>query len=127
MTARSKTVGRPIVWTGNYWVYEDTGKRVPERIIRPCPHCGEKPVGVRVKIPADLSHTGKAYWKVVAIDHCIAPIVEALQQAGINMKGSCCGHGKREGSIVLQDGRELVIKTNSSTERVVERRGRMIR
>lgn len=65
---------------------------------------------VRVRIPADLSCTGKARWKRVGIDSCIAPIVKALQRAGIDMRGSCCGHGKCDGSIQLQDGRELVVR-----------------
>jgi hypothetical protein len=65
---------------------------------------------VRVKIPADLSCDGKEKWKEVGIDSCIAPIVKALQEAGIDMDGSCCGHGKSDGSILLHDGRELIIK-----------------
>ena len=64
---------------------------------------------VRVKIPADLSSTGKVKWKKMNIDSCIAPIVEALQKAGIDMRGSCCGHGKEIGHIDLQDGRSLII------------------
>ena len=64
---------------------------------------------VRVKIPADLSSTGKVKWKKMNIDSCIAPIVEALQKAGIDMRGSCCGHGKEIGYIDLQDGRSLII------------------
>lgn len=67
---------------------------------------------VEVTIPADLSHTGKAYKKKVGIDKCIAPIVRALENAGILMRGSCCGHGKRDGDIHLQDGRILIIKQN---------------
>jgi len=116
MVVRSETVGRTIVYTGGHWIYEDTGERVPEDdwylsyLSRPCPHCGEKPVGIRVKISAEDSHTCRAYEKVAAIDHCIAPIVKALQQAGIYTRGCCCGHGKREGSILLQDGRKLIIK-----------------
>jgi hypothetical protein len=62
-----------------------------------------------VKIPADLSHSGEAYWKDAEIDACIADIVEALQQAGIDMRTSCCGHGGW-GEIVLQDGRVLMIQ-----------------
>ena len=62
---------------------------------------------VRVKIPADLSHTGEAYWKDVGIDACISDIVEALQVGGIDMRSSCCGHGKRPAEITLQDGRRL--------------------
>lgn len=65
---------------------------------------------VKVKIPADLSHTGKILWKKTKIDKCIAPIVRALQEGGINMRGSCCGHGKMNGDIHLQDGRILIIK-----------------
>jgi hypothetical protein len=66
---------------------------------------------VCVKIPAEQSHTGRAYWKEVGIDACIADIVEALQAAGIDMRGSCCGHGKEAGSILLADGRILRIET----------------
>jgi len=65
---------------------------------------------VSVLIPADLSSTGKSHWKKMKIDKCIAPIVKALQMCGINMRGSCCGHGERDGDIHLQDGRILIIK-----------------
>lgn len=65
---------------------------------------------VKVKIPADLSHTGKPYWKKTKIDKCISSIVRALQEGGIDMRGSCCGHGKMDGDIHLQDGRILIIK-----------------
>ncbi len=68
---------------------------------------------VSVKIPADLSYTGYARFTMRDIDECIAPIVQALQQAGIDMRGSCCGHGKADGYITLQDGRELMIKKDN--------------
>lgn len=64
---------------------------------------------VMVKVPADLSATGKTAWKRKLIDACIADIVEALQRGGIDMRGSCCGHGRSEGNILLQDGRVLLI------------------
>lgn len=64
---------------------------------------------VRVKIPADLSYTGEVRWKDELIDSCIAPLVDALQRGGIDMRGSCCGHGKAVGQISLQDGRTLLI------------------
>ena len=70
-------------------------------------------VEVRVKIPADLSYTGEDRWAVKPVDACIAPIVEALQQAGINMRGCCCGHGEYNGSILLADGRCLIITMQS--------------
>lgn len=43
------------------------------------------------------------------IDFCIADLVAALNAANITTAASCCGHGK-EGSIMLTDGRELIIK-----------------
>lgn len=64
---------------------------------------------VNVKIPPDLSHTGESYWKDIEIDACIADIVDALQSGGINMRGSCCGHGGW-GEIFLEDGRVLMIQ-----------------
>lgn len=67
---------------------------------------------VNVLIPADLSCIGVARWKETKIDHCIAPIVKALQEAEINMRGSCCGHGRSEGYIHLEDGRYFLILPN---------------
>ena len=64
---------------------------------------------VRVWIPADLSCTGSAHWEDEKIDTCIAPLVRALQEGGINMRWSCCGHGRDFGHICLQDGRMLII------------------
>jgi hypothetical protein len=70
-----------------------------------------------VKIPADLSCTGQARWREIPIDACIAPIVRALQAAGIDMRGSCCGHGKTTGHIDLQDGRGLIVLSPEQNER----------
>lgn len=42
-------------------------------------------------------------------DPCIAPIVKALNEAGIPTVASCCGHGERPGNIALRDGRELIL------------------
>jgi len=72
---------------------------------------------MKVKIPADLSCDGKEKWKQVGIDSCISPIVKALQDGGIDMRGSCCGHGKRPGHIHLADGRGLVILSSEENER----------
>ena len=72
--------------------------------------CNQREVTeVLVKIPADLSSTGQTKWKNAKIDTCIAPMVKALQLAGIDMRGSCCGHEKTVGDIHLQDGRLLII------------------
>lgn len=64
---------------------------------------------VGVTVPADLSHSGNAYTRGIGVDACIADIVVALEKAGIHMRGSCCGHGKRDGEIHLQDGRTLLV------------------
>lgn len=56
---------------------------------------------IEVVIPADLSHTGLPYKKNIEIDACIAPIVKALNDAGIIMRGSCCGHNKTAGEIII--------------------------
>jgi hypothetical protein len=64
---------------------------------------------VRVTIPSDLNCSGDAQRKEVPIDACIAPIVDALQRAKIDMRGSCCGHGRCDGHIQLADGRALLI------------------
>ncbi len=66
-------------------------------------------VEMELLIPARLSHTGIAYRKTVQIDLCIAPLVKALNDAGIVTDASCCGHGKLYGSILLADSRCLEI------------------
>ena len=67
-----------------------------------------------VLIPAQLSHTGELRWDKKKIDACIAPIVDALNNAGIYTASSCCGHGKGDGEILLHDGRELIIKNHAT-------------
>lgn len=42
-------------------------------------------------------------------DPCIAPIVRALNQAGVPTVASCCGHGFCPGWIALKDGRQIMI------------------
>ena len=63
-----------------------------------------------VNTPANLSNTGDDYWSFKAVDSCLSDIVDALNKAGILTSNCCCGHGKRQGTIILQDGRELKIK-----------------
>lgn len=76
---------------------------------------------VRVRIPADLAGGGRAKWKRMKIDACIAPLVRALQEAGVNMRGSCCGHGRGRGDIHLQDGRMLLILDKKAAMRYLLR------
>lgn len=62
-----------------------------------------------LEIPADCSHSGKAYIKNVGVDACLAPIIKALNDAGVKTVACCCGHGKSLGSIHLADKRVLLI------------------
>ena len=48
--------------------------------------------------------------RVQGIDICIADIVAVLNASGITTIASCCGHGKTDGRIDLQDCRILTIK-----------------
>lgn len=63
-----------------------------------------------VTIPSHLSHTGKERQAQKGIDSCIADIVRALNAGGVKTISSCCGHSKSDGSIMLAEGRELVIR-----------------
>lgn len=74
-------------------------------------------VPVEVTVMAGLAHEGRDTRKVKPIDRCIVPIVKALDEAGIYMTGSCCGHDKRTpaggyemGEIRLADGRIIHIQ-----------------
>ncbi len=68
-------------------------------------------------VPLDLftpgGWAGGVYWpdrqRVVPVDRCIADLVAALQAGGIVTTNSCCGHAARVGSILLADGRELLV------------------
>lgn len=70
----------------------------------------EPNVMVTVWIPAELSHTNEGRWADKPIDACIAPLVKVLNENGMRTVTSCCGHGVEDGSIILLDGRELIIK-----------------
>lgn len=43
------------------------------------------------------------------IDKCLIPFIEALNNIGLKTIASCCGHGRRPGSIALEDGKEIAI------------------
>lgn len=67
-----------------------------------------------VTIDAQLSFEGIPVVKNKPIDRCISGIVAALEDAGIYMFGSCCGHGQYDGEIILADGRILTIRKAAS-------------
>ena len=66
-------------------------------------------VDVVVQVPSHLSNTGEAYAVLKPVDRCLAPIVKALNAYGVVTVACCCGHGHRNGNIVLADGRVLDI------------------
>jgi hypothetical protein len=67
----------------------------------PCPACGNRqmlmPIAGRVR----------------SIDYCIGHIVAALNAGGVETVASCCGHGDQPGTIILADGRELIIRRDA--------------
>lgn len=72
-----------------------------------------QPFGTRAdsyckKHPEDPRCQGE-WKKKCKIDKCIASIVRVLEENGVRMLASCCGHGKGDGSILLLDRTELVI------------------
>jgi hypothetical protein len=73
-----------------------------------CEHGNE--IICKVPIDPDLSFTGKMRWEKRGIDACIAPIINALNNAGIYTANCCCGHGKYDSTILLHDGRLLLIR-----------------
>ncbi|RKY70962.1 MAG: hypothetical protein DRQ14_08075 [Candidatus Latescibacterota bacterium] len=44
------------------------------------------------------------------IDLCVADIVSALNAATLTTVASCCGYGRMDGRIDLEDGRVLIVK-----------------
>ena len=76
---------------------------------------------MEVTIPSHLSHSGETYKKKVGIDRCIAPLVKAMNEAGMVTDASCCGHGKQPPSIIFNDGqkeKELRIMTFDQARKV---------
>lgn len=72
----------------------------------PCgdPNCNKDRESKMVTVSTDMK--GKP---VIWCDPCIAPMVAALNIAGIATEWSCCGHGQRPACIGLKDGRQIVI------------------
>ena len=59
--------------------------------------------------------------KLIDVDSCIAPLVKALNGAGLETVASCCGHGKQPGTIALTDGREIRIMPDYESARQVDK------
>lgn len=54
--------------------------------------------------------------RVQDIDSCLVPIVAALNAGGVPTVACCCGHGKINPSIILDDDRWLVIMPRAEAE-----------
>lgn len=65
--------------------------------------------GTDVELEKLLAFNGKWHRRTWKIDACIAPIVKALNEGGIDTTASCCGHGTGPGRIDLADGRVLLL------------------
>jgi hypothetical protein len=75
-----------------------------------CSHCDLAEVLTEVIILAHLSHDGQQRQAIKGVDACIADLVRALNSGEVTTISSCCGHGRGDGSILLADGREVIIK-----------------
>ena len=46
----------------------------------------------------------------IAVDACLAPLVQMLNDYGVHTKGCCCGHGVGDGSVSYeQDGQAYTL------------------
>jgi hypothetical protein len=55
---------------------------------------------------------------LVEVDVEIADLVRVLNKNGYPTRASCSGHGKRPGSIMLLDGREILIVPRRIGQRI---------
>ncbi len=67
-----------------------------------------------------LHHKTKRGRVTAQCDPCIEPIVQALNDGGIQTTASCCGHGHRPAAVILEDGRELLILPDYETARLLD-------
>lgn len=58
--------------------------------------------------------------RIKSCDACIQPIVQLFNDYGMQTMASCCGHGKQNTSIILCDGREVLILRNFEDTRMVD-------
>jgi hypothetical protein len=42
----------------------------------------------------------------IAVDACMAPLVQILNDYGIHTVGCCCGHGRGSGAVLYEQGGE---------------------
>ncbi len=52
------------------------------------------------------------------VDPCIVDLVIALNAGGLRTIASCCGHGQRPGSVLLEDRRFLFVATEEEARMI---------
>jgi len=57
---------------------------------------------------------------IKSCDECIQSIVQLFNDYGLQTTASCCGHEKQNGSIVLKDGREIMIIKKYKDARMID-------
>jgi len=84
----------------------DTGRQTVVEVVRArgCRPCG----AYECQVPMPLRGRRQD------VDLCIADIVAALNAANVQTVASCCGHGEQDGSVMLEDGRELIVRWPNS-------------
>lgn len=52
----------------------------------------------------------------VWVDSCLAPLVQALNDHGVETIGSCCGHGRETGTVVIaqKDGAVVTLSVRAA-------------
>lgn len=108
MTATSFASGHPVYFDGTVWRFKDTNDVVNHE--RACSHCGLAPVLVKLCRP-----TAQRGLTEAGVDACIAPLVQALNDGGIQTVASCCGHGRMPGRVILEDGRDVLVMTRADS------------
>jgi hypothetical protein len=68
-----------------------------------CPHCDQPQVLIRLAHPTSRGLTE------AAVDACLAPFLQALNDGGLQTIASCCAHGQSPATVILADGRELLL------------------
>ena len=58
--------------------------------------------------------------QVVSVDMCIAPIIQAFNDVGLETVASCCGHGKQPGRISLRNGKDIFIFDFEQAQKVTK-------
>jgi hypothetical protein len=83
------------------WRWADSGQACNHE--HACSSCGKAVVSV------PLSHRTERGFTTASVDACLAEFVQRLNNAGLQTIASCCGHGDGPATVILEDGRELLV------------------